>query len=793
MPDDSDIKRWTRSGLVLAALAAWLLWLRWPGLSATMWDLDEGIHAAVGRVILEGGVMYRDAIDQRTPLTYHVAAGVYAVAGVNNQFALRAVLAVLLAAAAHGLFLFGRRHLGEVAGAAAALFFACFVCAVPPPTDAFSINTESFLVLFSVWAAVALWREGTPRRFGAGLPAGVLYGAAFLCKQPGLLDGAAAFAAVLWLGLRRHLHAREMAAVLGGLAVGWLGVVGASLAYFHLHGALADYWFHAWTYNLVYYGAATSLSDRLGAAAHLWRLLGGAGPAVLAMPLAGACVLLYRALQHRTPDAWRSTQPVEVFMIAWLLLAWAGSAASGRTFGHYYVQAMPALALAGGWFAQAAWHAWRSTARASRLAAGLVLLTAAWAVMVPPVRARGAAPPAPDVTGEAAELVRALSTPAETVFAWGFHPDFYLYANRPPASRYLYCSFQTGLVPWINTADDRDTRDTAVPGAMETLLQDLARRRPGFILDTSGTRHRAFHKYPPGKFPALARLLRDEYTEVEPARLRPLGLRLFRRNDAADREPPPPPAGPAPAAVAIELQLAGGSGADREVRVRAAAADGGLQRLALLADGVHLRSLSFAPVDKLTAHFRVTLPEGCRQITARATGAAGRSVDSAPHKLDPAGGSGSALADFVLPVVAAGTGVAPEGLTAPYGAQAREEAGRSTYFAHAPSEISYRLPATATRLRGRFGFRPGAYAPDNAHPTDGAEFSIIWTGPGGRDIALFRRELRPLQNPPDRTEQDFDVPLPGAGTLRLITGPGSAGTVASDWTYWADLRLYLRP
>ena len=32
-----------------------------------MWNVDETIHATVAEVLLDGGTLYRDAIDQRTP------------------------------------------------------------------------------------------------------------------------------------------------------------------------------------------------------------------------------------------------------------------------------------------------------------------------------------------------------------------------------------------------------------------------------------------------------------------------------------------------------------------------------------------------------------------------------------------------------------------------------------------------------------------------------------------------------------------------------------------------------
>ena len=57
------------------------------------------------------------------------------------------------------------------------------------------------------------------------------------------------------------------------------------------------------------------------------------------------------------------------------------------------------------------------------------------------------------------------------------------------------------------------------------LMEDLARARPAYILDTSPGRYD--YPFPPEQYPALAQLLSSAYrleTEIE-------GIRLFKRKD----------------------------------------------------------------------------------------------------------------------------------------------------------------------------------------------------------------------------------------------------------------------
>lgn len=127
---------------------------------------------------------------------------------------------------------------------------------------------------------------------------------------------------------------------------------------------------------------------------------------------------------------------------------------------------------------------------------------------------------------------------------------------------------------------------------------------------------------------------------------------------------------------------------------------------------------------------------------------------------------------------------------APFGAQLSQVEGELEYYAHAPSTLVYRPAAGAATLRGRIGFYGGAHDPANAGASDGAEFLVRWQTAAGRSEIIFRRLLRPRDEPADRGPQDFAVPLPaGTGELEFVIDPGPAGNSASDWTYWRHLRV----
>lgn len=536
--------RW--SALIVAgALTAGALWLRWPGLGFSLWNVDEAIHAAAARVILDGGVLYRDAIDQRTPLSYYFFAAVFAVAGENNLWAVRLGIALLVAATGTLLYVAGARLRGRLAGAAGGALYVLLATTALHPGDANAANTEWFLAAFTAAAAAVFLTGNAWPGPGRLATVGALLGAAFLSKQPALLDIAAPFAALAYRAWRQRLAAGALARSSLALAAGWSAPVLATVACFGVRGALADAWFYTWTYNLAYYGPETAFADRAAAAAIPFQLVGQALPALPAVWLAGAVVVVHRLAQRAPLAREGESNPGFLYVAVWSLTALAGAAAGGRDFHHYVIQFLPPFCLGAGMAVGRLAAAVRAGARWSRPGSALLLALIAWPAITGALPARKRTLPE-DPSRRVAAYIRAQSTPADRIFVWGFHPDIHLQSDRRPASRFLYASFLSGLVPWTNTAPERDTAYAIVPGTRETLMEELTAQPPLFIVDCSAGPNRHWQKYPLETFPALAAFVRERYELTEGPQFVPQGFRLFRRREAGrDRTDAEPAALPA--------------------------------------------------------------------------------------------------------------------------------------------------------------------------------------------------------------------------------------------------------
>lgn len=104
---------------------------------------------------------------------------------------------------------------------------------------------------------------------------------------------------------------------------------------------------------------------------------------------------------------------------------------------------------------------------------------------------------------------------------------------------------------------------------------------------------------------------------------------------------------------------------------------------------------------------------------------------------------------------------------------------------HAPSTMVLRVPPGAQTLTIAYGLLPSAY--EDASPTDGATFEILWVD-GEQRQELLTHAIDPVNNPGDRGLQRFSIALPASptGQARLELRTGNVHTTARDWTYWGN-------
>jgi hypothetical protein len=451
---------------------------------------DQSLYAYVGQQINAGRVAYLDAWDQKPPAIHFIYAAMWRIWPSDSVVAAADLCAAALIAWL--LVVLGSRLFGRETGLAAA---ALFVLLGNPAIQRLSgvrvrSQCETFIALAM---AVALVLLTAPRqRARSAILAGGFFGLAFWLKY-----NAAAYALPVALaagfGGRGSSNGPRLAFLtrLPSVALGFALISALFLIYFAAHGALRDLWLATVSYNFQYSGETYN-----GAASALRYLAFPIERARLDMLwyLGGAGVLLL-LIADRTEAT--------MIAIAWIAAACVSVAINGaRDLPQYFVQANPALALAGGAFLARLWR--RPAAPVLRAAIAGVLFLGLWRVgdeaatfklaglpeaahntqfdlayarghiartaYLERFQQQGDAKYVPLSSEALIDRVRATTAPGDRILVFGLAANVYVNAPRESASRFFWSrpvvvEFERGL-PGYGSAG---------------LLRDLQRTRPALV------------------------------------------------------------------------------------------------------------------------------------------------------------------------------------------------------------------------------------------------------------------------------------------------------------------------
>ena len=465
-----------RSGLRLFLLFALLsLALHLPGLARPLFDADEATIGTVARAINAGDRLYHETVDRKPPVVPYVYAAVFRVTGGGDIPPVRvvaalalALTAVLLAAEAR------RRHRDPATGVWCGVLFLLATVTFFP-SDVQAAGFELFMLLPMTAAVVAAGR-------GRAVPAGLWLALSCLTKQT-------AITTVLPVGYLLMAAGGWRAAARAGVATA--GALGVTALVF----GPSEFVLWNFTGNAGYLGVHDSVAHALVRGLGMTAGFVGFN--------AGLVVLVVLAARRGrvTPDLW-----------LWIAGAAVSVVAGLRFYGHYYLQLLPALALAAAPVVAEARRRWRSLP-VLVLAPALVLVLAGFL----PFGTRNVVP-----HDDVAALIRATTSVDDRIFVWGTYPELYWTSERLPGTRFVHTGFVTG-----NTGGRRPGSGRAadgIPGAWEMLLGDFSSNPPALVVDTSATAIRNARHYPLLDS-RLGPVIRREYQHVHTVR----GVVFYRR------------------------------------------------------------------------------------------------------------------------------------------------------------------------------------------------------------------------------------------------------------------------
>src|SRR6266571_7858139 len=172
---------------VNAVIIAFVIILRAPTLFPSLYTIDEGYYGTIANDILDGGAVYSTAVDTKPPGMYYIYAGVFAVAGRNNLFAVHLLAIFVVAATALVLRRVGARVADDWAGAWAGIGYALFVHAYLP-RDTLGANSEIFASLPLVLSVLVFLQGEEQAGWDWMFLSGALVGSATLIRQPSAVN-----------------------------------------------------------------------------------------------------------------------------------------------------------------------------------------------------------------------------------------------------------------------------------------------------------------------------------------------------------------------------------------------------------------------------------------------------------------------------------------------------------------------------------------------------------------------------------------------------------------------------
>jgi 4-amino-4-deoxy-L-arabinose transferase-like glycosyltransferase len=461
--------------LSLLGVCALACLLRWP-IAAVPLERDEGEYAYIAQRWWLGEVPYRDSFDQKPPGVFAAYAVIQKTLGTSPA-AIHWGTQVYTLGTLALIYLVGRELFGATAGLVAALlaaFMTADVCVLGQ-----SANTETFMILPLTAAFLATLRARDRASCAWALLAGVCGSLALLCKQVALPN--VLLSGVLLLVSGPSRWRLLLAFVLGGV----LGLA-PMLVYFAVARALPQFWDCVVAHNIRYaqrmawfeYPEFFWLSFR-GVLGQWWPIL---ALAVIGSSVAGLCEAgssvpgLCEAGSSEVGLTEASYRRRGWLVVAWLVASALGISVGGYFRGHYYVQAIPPLAVLGG---RGATLVARRQPRPQVFAIALALAAGAWGIIVAPWyyiygtpeqkidRIYGGCPFAESIP--VAAYLRQHSVLQDTAFVFGSEPQILYYAARRSASRYIFA------YPLMTPFPDTRERQREV-------IEELTSRPPRFLV-----------------------------------------------------------------------------------------------------------------------------------------------------------------------------------------------------------------------------------------------------------------------------------------------------------------------
>ena len=423
---------------------------------------DSGIFAYCGRIILEGGLMYRDCWDNKPPGIYYLNS-IAIFLGGPSPYSIWLFQAIWLTIAIQAYFLILRKIWG-LGLAALAAFMLIFWVLFPDIFEGGNF-TETYAILPGVLSIGAFWAYLRSGRSLWVAVLGLLIAGGFLLKPTYISMGLAAGVVISYLELRKRKYKALIGKILLLSFSALLPLVLTSL-YWIRHHDFYELWFAVFTHNIGYVESGFSLRSLYGTLRMF--LINQPMTALTALVIMTYSVFFYRhirdLLQTRKPNeeyinfSIKEKMEINHALIWWqaglgfaLILDMIFLAASGKNFGHYLQVILPTMIASVLYLLDFLIRSIHEKIQDRSLLviawSGVLIISLAGLLEIavkeaPSMNELKTFWHSPDLAryepNELEQYIIDHSQPSESVLVWGGHPSMNFLTNRHSPTRYIF-------------------------------------------------------------------------------------------------------------------------------------------------------------------------------------------------------------------------------------------------------------------------------------------------------------------------------------------------------------------
>ena len=438
---------------------------------------DMVTYEIIGQKLAHGYIMYRDAVDSKPPLIYYTYAAANYISGHYAVIIVKfiTITAIILSAI---LVYYITRSLFEHNTALAALYIFIFTMHCGIAEEILSSNTEIFMNLF-ILAGLFFF---TKNKFNTSrldlFLSGLFVGIAFLFRyQAGLIT--------LVIGLMLLLQYRITAKFFKSALISAAGFILPFFfisIYFMANGAFKDFIFWSLTYNFFYIQTGAEESDLM---LNIFKILGTAGQQILVIVMSGLFIGTVLRKRMFTPEV--------LFIILLSIVSLVSWGIGSRYYLHYFIQAVPFLAISSAIFIMIPKHYKTSLFFGSLL---VIMTVSFWGYNL--VR-YSAYYTEKDIYPLVTKFIQEKTKPEEKIFLWSTQKRIYYNSDRLFATRFVHTNYQTGKI-WgtIHNTDEATpemNKKFVVSESWGMLFEDLEKEKPKLIIDNPATSNFSVRNY----------------------------------------------------------------------------------------------------------------------------------------------------------------------------------------------------------------------------------------------------------------------------------------------------------